>query len=80
MLLAEATDAPLSPRLLRKVFGETPDWATSSGALRPDAVAGWDVDWAVFQEGHPGAEGTAGEWLRRLVRALEPVVGQRSVG
>ncbi len=80
VLLAEATDAPLSPRLLRKVFGETADWATSSGALRPDAVAGWDVDWAGFQEGHPGAEGTAGEWLRRLVRALEPVVGQRSVG
>ncbi|GHF04675.1 hypothetical protein GCM10014715_71110 [Streptomyces spiralis] len=73
VLLAEADGVRLTPRLLRTVLGQAPDrsaWEDFSRA----AVTRWDVDWAGFRAGHPWVRGTAEDWLRRLVRALGPLI------
>ncbi|MEV7024239.1 nucleotidyl transferase AbiEii/AbiGii toxin family protein [Kitasatospora sp. NPDC093558] len=76
VLLAEAEATKLSPRLLRKVFRHEPGLTASADALRPDAVALWSVDWETFRADHPQVRGTAEEWLERLSRALEGVLGR----
>ncbi|MEU0006829.1 nucleotidyl transferase AbiEii/AbiGii toxin family protein [Streptomyces sp. NPDC006314] len=73
VLLAEAHGTSLPPHLLREVFRGTAH--TETDALHPAVLLRWDVDWAGFQERHPRVGGTAQEWLHRLSRALEPVVG-----
>ena len=72
VLLAEAPDTALSPRLLRAVFRDTAGPVTD--LLRPAAISRWDVDWAGLHERHPRVTGTAGEWLRRLGAALGTAV------
>ncbi|WP_327434473.1 nucleotidyl transferase AbiEii/AbiGii toxin family protein [Streptomyces sp. NBC_01236] len=76
VLLAEAEATKLSPRLLRKVFRHEPGNTAAADALRLDAVALWSVDWEDFRADHPHVRGTAEEWLERLSRALEPVLGR----
>ncbi|MER6983360.1 nucleotidyl transferase AbiEii/AbiGii toxin family protein [Streptomyces carpinensis] len=73
VVLAEAEGVRLTWRLLRSVFGRTIGPAADS-PLSPAAVSRWDVDWADFQVGHPWVPGTARDWLRRLVRALDSVI------
>lgn len=81
VLLAEADATKLSPRLLRKVFrhapgGDAPGDTAAADALRLDEVALWSVDWEDFRANHPQVRGTAEQWLERLSRALEPVLGR----
>ncbi|MEU0601476.1 nucleotidyl transferase AbiEii/AbiGii toxin family protein [Streptomyces sp. NPDC006393] len=78
VVLAEAEGARLTRRLLRSVFGRgtgpVADGPVADGPLSPAAVSGWDVDWAGFRADHPWVPGTAQDWLRRLVRALDSVI------
>ncbi|MEV6680561.1 nucleotidyl transferase AbiEii/AbiGii toxin family protein [Streptomyces erythrochromogenes] len=75
VLLAESPATRLSPRLLREVFRREPGNTAATEALRPDAVALWSVDWEDFRTEHPRVRGTAEDWLKRLGRALAPVLG-----
>ncbi|MGW2693474.1 nucleotidyl transferase AbiEii/AbiGii toxin family protein [Streptomyces sp. NPDC001296] len=74
VLLAEADGARLPPQLLRTVLGRATD--SRAEDFHPAAVVRWEVDWAGFQDEHPGVTGTADDWLRRLVRALEPMFAE----
>ncbi|WP_330460760.1 nucleotidyl transferase AbiEii/AbiGii toxin family protein [Streptomyces sp. NBC_00820] len=73
-LLAGAAGARLPAHLLRRVFRRA--GYSLAAALRPGALVRWDVDWDGFQAEHPWVPGTAEEWLRRLDRALAPVIPQ----
>ncbi|MCX4767986.1 nucleotidyl transferase AbiEii/AbiGii toxin family protein [Streptomyces sp. NBC_01275] len=75
VLLAEAEATKLSPQLLRRVFRHEPRATAAADALRLDTVALWPVDWEDFRANHPQVRGTAQEWLERLSRALETVLG-----
>ncbi|MFE7857327.1 nucleotidyl transferase AbiEii/AbiGii toxin family protein [Streptomyces sp. NPDC057403] len=76
VLLAEAEATKLSPQLLRKVFRHEPGNTAAADALRLDAMTPWSVDWEDFRADHPQVRGTAEEWLERLGRALERVLGR----
>lgn len=71
VLLAEAEGVSLSPRLLRKVLRRS----LGGGAddLDPAAMARWRIEWNGFRAEHPWIQGSAEDWLGRLVRALTPV-------
>ncbi|MEU1180220.1 nucleotidyl transferase AbiEii/AbiGii toxin family protein [Streptomyces sp. NPDC005820] len=71
VLLAEAPDTRLSPRLLRKVLRRT--LGPEADAFGPRAMAHWRIDWAALREEHPWIRGGAQDWLDRLTRALAPV-------
>lgn len=66
VLLAESPHTALTARLLRTVLG------TRTRDLTPTAMRDWEVDWTDFRASHPGVSGELGDWLDRLVRALEP--------
>jgi hypothetical protein len=77
VLLAEAEATKLSPRLLRKVFRHAQrQQRGAADALHLDAVASWSLDWEDFRADHPHVLGTVEEWLKRLSRALERVLGR----
>lgn len=78
VLLAESDGARLPPCLLRKVL-RRPAAPAGPDALAPAAVLRWDVNWAAFQESCPHVQGTAGEWLRRLVGALTSLTAAEQV-
>ncbi|WP_323375122.1 nucleotidyl transferase AbiEii/AbiGii toxin family protein [Streptomyces sp. RB17] len=70
VLLAEAEDARLPARLLRRVFDRAATPEHPHAALDPAAVRRWDVDWAAFRERYPAVQGGVDDWLRRLAGAL----------
>ena len=78
VVLAESEATRLSLPLLHKVFRQEPGDATAGDALHSDAMARWSVDWEDFRADYPGVRGTAEEWLRRLIRAVEPVFADRA--
>ena len=80
VLLAEAPETRLSPRLLQKVFRHEPGNRAAADALRLDAVALWSVDWEELCADNPRVRGTAEEWLGRLSRALEPLLERLTQG
>jgi len=77
VILAEDVRTRLSPTLLRRVLSQaSATGAPASGAdleISPPA----DADWSAFAAGIPGAEGSARDWLNRLISALAPMTATR---
>jgi Nucleotidyl transferase AbiEii toxin, Type IV TA system len=67
VVLAEADETRLSPDLLRKVLSRAPIEGEGFGTY---AIHVDEADWAEFRRDRPGAQGTAGEWCTRLLRAV----------